>query len=133
MLVYVSLIALTMIAALRLMGRPWHCKCGRLDLWATGASHYSHHLFDPWTVTHIGHGIFFYGCFRGFLVDHQYTVAIVATIALEAAWEVLENTHWVIEAYRRSGDEAYIGDSVVNSLGDLLACFVGALGTSWFV
>lgn len=122
-----------MVICLRLMGRPWWCKCRRLRPWATGADCYSQHLFDPWTVSHIGHGICVYGAFRGFLVGYPVSLAIALTLATEIIWEVLENTTFVISTYRRAGDKAYFGDSITNSCGDVLACAAGALFTSLFV
>lgn len=126
-------VILVMVGSLRLMGRLWWCKCRRLDAWATGADCYSQHLFDPWTVSHFGHGICMYGCFRGFLIDHTVGLAIFLALLTEAAWEVVENTPYVIKAYRRSGDKGYHGDSITNACGDLLACLAGALLTSLFV
>ena len=41
---------------------------------------------------------------------------------LEAAWEVFENTKFVIDKYRtETAALGYTGDTIVNSLGDL-AC-----------
>ncbi len=51
---------------------------------------------------------------------------MVAAIALEIGWELLENSPWVIERYRQ--DTAafdYTGDSILNALGDVLAAAVG--------
>ncbi len=51
---------------------------------------------------------------------------------IEALWEVLENTNMVIEAYRESTISlGYYGDSVLNSLFDILACGVGYVAAIW--
>ena len=122
-----------MVLVLRLMGRPWWCECGSWKIYATGHRHYSQHLVDPWTFTHYGHGIFFFGTFHGFMPGYGWATAALLSLSAEAVWEVLENTPWVVKAYRRCGDRFYYGDSVANSLGDLAACLCGILSTSVFV
>ena len=43
-----------------------------------------------------------------------------------AAWEVFENTDFVIDHYRAATLAlGYRGDSIVNSVGDVLACVLG--------
>lgn len=45
---------------------------------------------------------------------------------LEAFWEVFENTEFVIQRYREeTAALGYYGDSVANSLGDILICVLG--------
>jgi hypothetical protein len=49
-------------------------------------------------------------------------------IALEALWEVFENTEFTIQRYRETTAAlGYYGDSVANSLGDILMCGIGFL------
>jgi hypothetical protein len=49
-------------------------------------------------------------------------------MALECAWEVFENTDVVIQRYRATTVAlGYYGDSVLNSVGDVLATALGAL------
>ena len=87
---------------------------------------HSRHILDWYTPSHIVHGFLFYGALwvvaRGWTVDQRGIAALV----IETAWEVIENTPWVINRYRDvtvSGD--YVGDTVINSVFDLWAMLVG--------
>ncbi len=110
------------------MGRePW-CKCGQAvpfswDIWS---QHNSQHLIDPYFFTHVLHGIIFYGMLRWLWKSGSVTNRFVMAVLLESAWEVLENTPLVIERYRTvTMSLDYYGDSVANSLMDVIACAVG--------
>lgn len=124
-----SVIFVVTAGALRFMGQPWWCKCGELRLWSgeVQSMHNSQHLFDPYTLTHIQHGLILYGLL--WLVARNLASVVtrgVIALALEAAWEVWENTDFVIERYREATISLdYYGDSILNSLGDLAACAVG--------
>lgn len=53
---------------------------------------------------------------------------LVIVLAAEALWEIIENTNAVIDRYRETtAFLGYRGDTVVNSLGDILGCGVGFL------
>ena len=55
-------------------------------------------------------------------------VRLVLALALEASWEVFENTEFIIGRYREDTAALdYHGDSVVNSLGDYVAAATGFL------
>jgi Protein of unknown function (DUF2585) len=109
---------------LTLMGQPPISPDGTIRLW--GGDSYSRQVFDWYSASHLVHGFLFYGALR--LVAPRWRLGRRALIALfvEAAWEVIENTPWVIDRYRDvtvSGD--YVGDTVLNSLSDLWVMLVG--------
>ncbi len=116
--------------ALRLEGRRWWCRCGRLTPW-TGdiwSEHNSQHLFDPYSFTHVEHGLIFYAMLRPLArwVGPQHR--LILAMAVETLWEIAENSQPVINNYRKAAmARGYQGDSVANSLGDLAACGLGLL------
>jgi len=47
-------------------------------------------------------------------------------ITIEAGWELIENTNTVIQRYREAtASLGYRGDTVLNSLGDIMCCGIG--------
>ena len=128
-LVIVAVVLITAVL-LRAQGRLWMCACGRIDLWAgnTHSADNSQHLVDPYSFTHVLHGLVFYGvlvwAFPRIAVAWRLTLAI----SLEALWEIVENSAFVIQHYREATLAlGYEGDTIVNALGDLLCCVIGVL------
>jgi hypothetical protein len=74
------------------------------------------------------HGFLFLGLAYLLWPRLEASWKIVVAIALEALWEVIENSTIVIERYRsQTISLGYTGDTIVNTFGDLIACVVGAL------
>lgn len=116
--------------ALRLEGRLWICACGRLLPWVGDAwsPDTSQHLFDPYSFTHVLHGFAFAGLLALVWPRAGRRWPLVVAVALEAAWEVIENTEYVVNRYREATAAlGYTGDTIVNSLGDVVACALGFL------
>ena len=110
------------------MGRVPICKCGYIKLLhlETMSSENSQHISDWYTPSHVLHGIIFYFILWLFArrIDIGWRLAIATLV--EAAWEILENTDAVINRYREVTIALdYFGDSVLNSVFDILAMWFG--------
>jgi uncharacterized membrane protein YjdF len=118
------------VIALRLEGHRWWCVCGRPVLWSGDiwSRHNSQHLADPYTLTHLLHGLLLYALLRPLSGRLGSGRRLVLAVALESLWEVVENSEVVIEWYRQATIAlGYTGDSILNSVGDIAACGVGFL------
>lgn len=129
-----QLAALAIVAAaaalLLAMGRNPICTCGTVDLWvgARDSPKTSQMLADWYSLSHIVHGLLFYAGL--WLIARRWPVEwrFLAALAIEAAWEVTENTPWIIDRYRTATAAlGYTGDSVVNSLSDIAMMVLGFL------
>jgi hypothetical protein len=130
-LILAGSLSLVMILVLRGMGRIWWCACGSatpLTLQAWGP-HNSQHLIDPYIFSHLLHGVIFFFLFNWGPMRAGSLWGLLCATVLEAGWEIFENTPFTIDRYRlATAAIGYSGDSVLNSLGDLLACIGG-----WFL
>lgn len=114
--------------ALVAMGHPAICECGHIDLWHGAASgpETSQHLTDWYSVTHIAHGLLFYLLLWRVAPGAPFAVVFLSALGLEASWEIVENTPFVMERYRQTALAAgYFGDSVLNSISDTAAMASG--------
>jgi hypothetical protein len=126
---------------LHAQGRRWWCACGRPYLWSgdPAGPHNSQHLLDPYSFTHLLHGVVFCGLLAWACPRVPAAWRLVGAVCLAALWELLENSAFVIARYRAAtAASGYEGDSVANSLGDVLCCAVGfavarRLGLRWSV
>lgn len=113
---------------LLVMGQTFLGPDGRFGLWEGDiwSPHNSQRLADPYSFSHVGHGILFFGLLwlvaRKLAVRHRLLIAVV----MEAGWEILENSPIIINRYREATIAlGYSGDSVLNSLSDLGMMMLG--------
>jgi len=117
-------------ALLLAMGRNPICTCGAIDLWVgqRDSAKTSQMLADWYSLSHIVHGLLFYAML--WLVARRWPVdwRFIAALLVEATWEVIEITPFVIGRYRETTAAlGYNGDSVINSLSDILMMCLGFL------
>jgi hypothetical protein len=128
-IILVAIATVVMAVVLALMGRIWWCKLGDAAIYvnqAWNSSHTSQHLFDPYSLTHVLHGVLFFWLagliFERLAIEWKSLIAIV----VECLWEIFENSPYIIQKYRENTASLdYFGDSVANSVGDVLACAIG--------
>jgi hypothetical protein len=128
LLVASPLVLLALIVLLHAEGRRFLCACGHFAVWVSDwcSSNTSQQLLDPYSLTHILHGFLFFWLiallFKRMPRVWQFWLALL----LESAWEVFENTSFVINKYRtETAALGYEGDTIVNSLGDLACALIG--------
>ncbi len=124
----IAAILLVTTAALKLEGRILWCDCGHSwllvsDVWS---HHCSPHPFDPYSLTHLSHGLIFFTALALLAPRLSIPWRLCTAIAIAAAWEIVENSTFIIDRYRTATMSLdYLGDSVINSLGDIASCWIG--------
>lgn len=126
-LITLGIVLLTAAWLLWIGREPW-CKCGYVKLWhgQIVSAENSQHISDWYSPSHIIHGFLFFGAL--WLVARRLSFGwrLVIAAVVECAWEILENSDAVIERYRSVTISLdYYGDSVLNTVCDVLAMVLG--------
>jgi len=127
-LVIAAMLMVTQFVALSLFHQPLICECGSIKLWhgVVLDSENSQHLTDWYTFSHIIHGILFYAILWLIAPRLSHGTRFLIALGIEVAWEINENTPWLIEHYRQQAlAQGYTGDSIINSISDTIAMIVG--------
>ncbi|MBC8107353.1 MAG: DUF2585 family protein [Anaerolineae bacterium] len=135
-----AMLALAIIY-LRWQGRVWWCQQGDWSpiSFVVNSPHNSQHVFDAYSLSHMLHGLLFYGFFWLFRKRMPFRWRLVAATAVEIGWELLENSPIIINRYRTATMSlGYEGDSIINSLGDMVSYLIGfyiaaKVGLKWSI
>lgn len=126
----ITLVTIVIVATamLSLQGRVVWCEAGDYWPWSwmVMSRHNSQHVIDPYSFTHILHGMLEFWLIG--LVFYKFPMAwrFVIAIFIESTWEVVENTSYIINRYREATLSLdYFGDSILNSLADIICCGIG--------
>ena len=116
------------VMILRLQGRVWWCQAGDYTPWSweIWSTHNSQHFIDPYSFTHILHGVVEFWLIGLLLPRLSLAWRFFIAVFIESTWEVVENTSYVIQRYREATMSLdYFGDSVINSVADIFCCALG--------
>ena len=109
-------------------GHVWWCRAGDYvpwswDIWST---HNSQHLIDPYSFTHILHGILEFWIIGLLFRKVPVVWRLLFAVMIEGSWEIAENSSYVINRYREATISLdYFGDSIINSMSDIVCCATG--------
>jgi len=129
------IVVCSLVASIELYtGRSLFGPDGKFGWWESSvwSSENSQRVADAYSFSHIIHGIIFFALlsliakkFPGkFPIKYRFLIALI----LEAGWELLENSPLIINRYREvTISLGYVGDSVLNSVSDVLMVIVGFL------
>lgn len=109
-------------------GQPLVSETGKLMLWVGDqwSIEMSQQFFDWYTFSHIIHGFLFYLLSWLLFPRVPHAWRLVMAVGVEAAWEITENTPWLINLYRQQAlSVGYVGDSILNSLLDNASMALG--------
>ena len=118
------------IIVLHYQGHIFICACNTVRLWygAVNSPEDSQQLSDWYTFSHIIHGFIFYWFLRK-ITGKKWPIPLylVCAMGIEVGWEMLENSPLIINRYRETASLMYFGDSIINSMSDVVSMMFGFL------
>ena len=123
-----ALVLAVTVFQLHHQGRLWWCSCSHWWPWAGDiwTLHNSQHIADPYSFTHVLHGVVLCGVLACVAARLPWVWRLFLAISIEAAWEIFENSAFVIQRYREATVSlGYTGDTIANSMGDVMFCSIG--------
>ncbi len=116
------------VMILQWQGRVVWCQIGDYLPWSWNiwSPHTSQHIIDPYSFTHVFHGVIEFWLIG--LIFRKVPMAwrLLIAVMIESSWEILENSTYIIQRYRESTISLdYFGDSIINSISDILCCATG--------
>ena len=124
-----GLLILAAGSVLLLMGQPLISESGFVKFFhaVPVSGENSQHIADWYTFSHVIHGFVFFWLINWLAPDEwPLSLKLILAIIPEIAWELFENTDWVINYYRSNTISLdYFGDSVINSVGDIVFMVAG--------
>lgn len=120
------------VGLLAAIGQDMICPCGDVKVWDGDVKEEdSQHVFDWWSFSHFIKGLLALLLLSYFFPDRSISWYLFVATLVEASWEVIENTPYVIEAMRMTlNTSEYRGDTVLNSFFDIVSMLVG-FGYAW--
>ena len=106
----------------------WWCPAGDWSPWSwvVMSQHNSQHVIDPYSFTHVLHGVVEFWLIGLLFPRVPLAWRLAMTVGIEGSWEIAENSAYVIHRYREVTISLnYFGDSIVNSMSDILCCALG--------
>tara|TARA_Y100001958_G_C21225071_1_gene550488 strand:+ start:1485 stop:2042 length:558 start_codon:yes stop_codon:yes gene_type:complete len=87
----------------------------------------SQSLFDIYLFTHLSHGILLFYLLYYLNNYKKSSSMIYFALFFEILWEIIENIPIIINKYRRVSNISrnYAGDSIINSIGDIISMLIG--------
>ena len=126
-LAIVAIVFVVHILSLHFMGRIAWGKHG-FGLWTSQSQgpNTSQLFADPYSFTHLVHGIIFFGVLWPLRRRIPLRWRFIVALLIEVGWEIVENSPFVINRFRAATmSRDYIGDSILNSVGDVVFCLFG--------
>ena len=126
--VAIALVVTAAVIVLNVEGRRWWCPAGDLLPWSWNiwSQHNSQHLVDPYSFTHVLHGVLEFWILGLLFPRLRVAWRLFLAVLVESSWEMAENSSYVIQRYREETISLdYFGDSIINSLSDIFCCATG--------